>query len=180
MTVLLLRSATIYYWEVETILGSISLACTKHGLCWLSYASGESALRELEAWANKIFLKSQVQHDELALRETTKQLEEYFARRRKKFDLPLDLVGTAFQKRVWQALLEIPYGEVRTYKQIAQAIGAPKAVRAVGGANNKNKLPIFVPCHRVIGSNGSLVGYRSGLAIKRQLLDLEGYQPTIS
>lgn len=105
--------------------------------------------------------------------EAANQIQEYLAGRRTQFDVPLAPEGTAFQKQVWHALADIPYGQTRTYQQIAEAIGNPKAMRAVGGANNKNPLPIFIPCHRVIGVNGDLVGYAAGLKIKRFLLDLE-------
>ena len=101
------------------------------------------------------------------------QLTEYFSKKRKNFDLPISFNGTMFQKRVWEELLKIPYGETRTYKELAAAIGNPKAVRAVGGANNKNSLAIIVPCHRVIGSGGALVGYADGIEIKAKLLELE-------
>lgn len=106
--------------------------------------------------------------------ETARQLTEYFNGQRKTFDLPLRMVGTPFQVRVWKALQDIPYGETRTYKQIAEAIGNPKACRAVGGANNKNGLPVVVPCHRVIGTNGQLVGFAGGMEVKKYLLSLEG------
>lgn len=102
------------------------------------------------------------------------QLTEYFAGKRKVFDLPLEPHGTEFQKKVWQALREIPYGTTCSYGEIAAKIGNPKASRAVGGANNKNPIAIVVPCHRVIGANGSLVGYASGLQTKEALLKLEG------
>lgn len=102
-----------------------------------------------------------------------KQLQEYFKGKRKKFDLKLNISGTDFQKLVWNELLKIPYGETKTYQDIAIGINNPKAMRAVGGANNKNKIPIIIPCHRVIGKNGSLVGFDSGLKIKKQLLNLE-------
>ncbi len=105
--------------------------------------------------------------------EAVRQLREYFAGERRRFDLPLDMSGTEFQKRVWRALLEIPYGETRSYSHIAAAIGAPRAVRAVGAANGNNPIPIVVPCHRVIGASGRLVGYGGGLEMKRLLLDLE-------
>ena len=107
------------------------------------------------------------------LRETETQLKEYFAGKRKKFSVKLDFNGTAFQKNVWKALLTIPYGETRSYGDIAKQIGNVKAVRAVGGANNKNPISIIAPCHRVIGSNGKLVGYGGGLKTKAHLLDLE-------
>lgn len=101
------------------------------------------------------------------------QLAEYFAGKRKSFDLPLEMLGTDFQKKVWAALAEIPYGETRSYKDIAERIGNAKACRAVGGANNKNPISIIIPCHRVIGAGGSLVGYGGGLDNKTLLLELE-------
>jgi methylated-DNA-[protein]-cysteine S-methyltransferase len=108
------------------------------------------------------------------LAEAVKQLNEYFAREREVFSIPLRPAGTPFQLRVWKALEEIPYGHTRTYLDIARALGIPAAVRAVGAANGRNPLPIFVPCHRVIGSNGSLTGYGGGLEVKLELLRLEG------
>lgn len=102
-----------------------------------------------------------------------KQLSEYFAGQRKVFDLPLHPLGTPFQMAVWQALLTIPYGETRSYGEIAAAIGNPKACRAVGMACNKNPIWILIPCHRVVGSNRSLTGYAGGLDMKRALLELE-------
>lgn len=103
-----------------------------------------------------------------------KELDEYLKGVRKDFDLPLEPQGTEFQQKVWKALLEIPYGETRSYKDIAERIGNSKASRAVGLANNRNPISIFIPCHRVIGSNGKLVGYGGGLDIKERLLSLEG------
>jgi methylated-DNA-[protein]-cysteine S-methyltransferase len=101
------------------------------------------------------------------------EIEEYLSGKRVRFDLPVSPRGTDFQKRVWDALQHIPYGETRSYRQIAEQIGSPKAYRAVGMANNKNPIAILIPCHRVIGSDGSLVGYAAGLDIKRRLLVLE-------
>lgn len=107
------------------------------------------------------------------LYEAKRQLEEYFAGERREFDLPLQPEGTEFQKKVWAALTLIPYGETACYKDIAARIGNEKACRAVGMANNRNKIPIVIPCHRVIGADGSLVGYGGGLKIKEKLLELE-------
>ena len=101
------------------------------------------------------------------------QLDEYFAGKRKKFDMPLNPQGTAFQLSVWKALQAVPYGKTRSYKQIAQAIGNPKACRAVGLANNKNPIWIIIPCHRVIGADGALTGYGGGLRMKEKLLEIE-------
>jgi methylated-DNA-[protein]-cysteine S-methyltransferase len=110
--------------------------------------------------------------------ETERQLAEYFAGRRKAFDLTLDFAGTEFQKKVWRALLTIPFGETRTYAQIAKQVGDPKAVRAVGAANGRNPISIVAPCHRVIGSNGKLTGFAGGLGVKAHLLRLEGADAT--
>ena len=108
------------------------------------------------------------------IKETYEQLLKYFNGEIKEFSIPVKLEGTDFQKKVWAALQEIPYGKTCTYKQIAQNISRPKACRAVGLANNKNPVSIIVPCHRVIGSNGKLVGYGGGLDVKKTLLQLEG------
>jgi methylated-DNA-[protein]-cysteine S-methyltransferase len=107
------------------------------------------------------------------LLETLRQLRAYFGGSLREFDLPLDPAGTDFQKRVWLELLKIPYGETRSYSEVAIAVGSPKAVRAVGAANGANPIPIVVPCHRVIGSSGKLTGYGGGLELKKRLLDLE-------
>ena len=113
------------------------------------------------------------QLDESAFSDTVEQLDEYFRGTRYEFDVDLDLVGTAFQKKVWEALLTIPYGETRSYAEIASQIGAPGAFRAVGLANGHNPIGIIVPCHRVIVANGSLTGYGGGLDRKRMLLGME-------
>ena len=107
------------------------------------------------------------------LLETEQQLKNYFTGKQKKFSVKLDFTGTDFQKKVWDALLTIPFGETRSYGQIARQIGSPKAVRAVGAANGKNPISIIAPCHRVIGSNGKLTGFAGGLKAKECLLELE-------
>lgn len=114
-----------------------------------------------------------IQRDTPLLKETANQLVEYFQGKRVEFDLPIYPKGTEFMKQVWKALEDIPYGETKTYKQIAEKIKKPKAVRAVGMANHRNPIPIIIPCHRVIGSNGNLVGYALGLEMKQYLLNLE-------
>ena len=120
-----------------------------------------------------------VHHDDSphsVLQTAIRQLDEFFAGKRKTFDVPLALRGTAFQLEVWRALSKIPYGATRSYTQIAESIGRPAATRAVGAANGANPIPIIVPCHRVIGSNGSLTGFGGGIDVKRWLLDFEaGY-----
>lgn len=125
-------------------------------------------------WTMDRSLKGTVVEEETpVLRRTQKELEEYFSGERTRFTIPLAPKGTSFQQTVWQALLEIPYGETRTYRQIAERIGNPKACRAVGLANSRNPIWILVPCHRVIGKNGSLTGYAGGLDKKHFLLELE-------
>jgi len=119
-------------------------------------------------------LEEDTQHP--VLKETERQLLEYFAGQRRRFELELDFAGTDFQVRVWQALLTIPFGETRSYRDIALQIGQPTAVRAVGAANGRNPISIIAPCHRVIGSSGSLTGFAGGLAAKQFLLSLEGQQ----
>jgi methylated-DNA-[protein]-cysteine S-methyltransferase len=111
--------------------------------------------------------------DDDAFAEVRRQLDEYFAGARREFDLPLHAVGSEFEQRVWQALLEIPYGDTASYGEIARRVGAPDAARAVGVANARNPIAVIVPCHRVIGANGTLTGYGGGLERKRLLLDLE-------
>lgn len=149
---------------LRTPVGELELIEDGKGLCELSFC--HSARGEL------------IPEEETALlKEAKRQLNEYFSGERKKFDLPLSLSGTPFQIRDWQALLEIPYGETRSYGDIARAIGCPKGFRAVGMANRCNPIAIIIPCHRVIGSDGKLTGYagkNKALDIKEYLLKLEG------
>lgn len=109
--------------------------------------------------------------------EALEQLTGYLDRQREEFYLPLKPKGTAFQQKVWAELLKIPYGQTSSYKEVAEKIGNPKACRAIGMANNKNPIPIFIPCHRVIGKNGSLTGYAGGLELKNTLLNIEKFNP---
>lgn len=115
-----------------------------------------------------------LEEETVLVKETIKQLREYSAGKRKEFTLPLTLEGTPFQIKVWQELLKIPYGKTKSYQEIALAVNNPKASRAIGMANNRNRIMIVVPCHRVIGSNGKLVGYAGGLEMKEKLLKIEG------
>jgi len=141
-------------------IGTIKLTADENAIVSLSFISEEKSKIE-KARTNKI------------ITECKKQLKEYFAGKRKKFDVPLKLDGTEFQKKVWKQLLKIPYGKTASYGEIARKIKDPKAARAVGGANNKNKIAIIIPCHRVIGADGSLTGYAGGMDIKQWLLDHE-------
>jgi methylated-DNA-[protein]-cysteine S-methyltransferase len=138
-------------------------------------ASSEGLVRlEFHHRMQKFASVEKLIESESELRPYLRELDQYFAGERRKFTIPLDLRGTPFQLACWNALLEIPYGETRSYGEIARVIGHPQAFRAVGMANNRNPIAIVVPCHRVIGSSGSLCGYGGGLELKRKLLDLEG------
>ncbi|MEG1826951.1 MAG: methylated-DNA--[protein]-cysteine S-methyltransferase [Gordonibacter sp.] len=146
------------YFTYPMPLGRLTIGSDGQALCAIAFGEAQ--------------LSGEKRATELTNRAAN-QLQEYFAGKRRSFDLPLAPAGTDFQKLVWRALEEIPYGQTRSYSDIAHAIGNPKACRAVGGANNKNPLPIVVPCHRVIGANGTLVGYGGGTKIKTYLLNLE-------
>lgn len=162
------------YWTRTTLANNwnIALAATERGLCYL--ALPRDSVRGLKDWVSHHIDDCALQEDPLALEPYVQELNEYFSGLRQEFSGPVDLHGTPFQVAVWRALLGIPYGETRSYQDIARAIGRPKAVRAVGMANGANPVPIVVPCHRVIGKNGSLTGYSGGLDIKTQLLQQEG------
>lgn len=141
---------------------------------------GKIGIEENGEAITKVFIINKDVHQEVLdqnetdlLKESIKQLEEYFDGKRKTFDLPIAPQGTEFQKKVWNALKEIPFGETRSYGEIAKVIGNEKAARAVGMANNKNPIMIIIPCHRVIGANGKLVGYAGGIDVKERLLNLE-------
>ncbi|HEY4188648.1 MAG TPA: methylated-DNA--[protein]-cysteine S-methyltransferase [Polyangia bacterium] len=142
----------------------------------LRIVEDEGALRSLDTVKHRTFDTRPCGEpgQSALLKRCARQLEEYFAGARATFDLPLRLEGTAFQQRVWQALLTIPFGETRSYAEQARAIGRPTATRAVGAANGRNPISIIVPCHRVIGSDGSLTGYAGGEPTKRWLLTHEG------
>lgn len=152
--------------------GRLVLASLDDELClcdWNDMPSAKRNMRRLARYTNASF-KTETSS---VLEETKRQLDGYFAGKRKAFDIRLHLVGTGFQHEVWNALLNIPYGATKSYKEIAQSIGKPKAVRAVAGAIGANGISILVPCHRVIGSNNSLTGYAGGLEAKKNLLGIE-------
>lgn len=159
------------------------------GLLLLEEENGAITKLQLREAAGEVPVPGNAQRERLAkynqdLRETKllqsawQQLQEYFHGERREFDLPLCLKGTEFRRRVWAALRTIPYGEVRSYGQMAAMIGNPNASRAVGGANHHNPIMIIVPCHRVVGADGSLTGFGGGLPVKRYLLELEGIKST--
>ena len=151
-------------------LGRVILAATPKGICWLSFGDTE---REMEAGLRAEFPKAAVSRDDADLAPWLTELQRHFAGEQPHLDLPLDVRATAFQRRVWDALLAIPYGETRSYKQVAEAIGSPTAVRAVARACATNPVAVVVPCHRVIGSDGKLTGYAGGLHRKKKLLEVE-------
>ena len=148
------------FWRYETPIGLLGICEADGQITHILFEHEEDA-------AGYTSLETPV------LREAAAQLAAYFAGTRTAFDLPLSLCGTPFQTSVWTALTQIPFGQTRTYKDIATQIGNEKAPRAVGMANNRNKIPIVIPCHRVIGSNGKLVGYAGGMDTKKALLELE-------
>ena len=155
---------TLFYWRASSPVGPLFLAASTKGLVRL----------EFEARVQKVNPNTtQIKESRKVLAPYLEQLNEYFGGHRREFSFALDLRGTEFQLACWHALLEIPYGETRSYRDIAEAIGHPHAYRAVGMSNNRNPVAIVVPCHRVIASSGSLCGYGGGLDIKRKLLDLE-------
>jgi len=168
---------TLRCTNLQSAIGPLFLAASARGLVALEFDArlpGQQSIRpnprDLRG-ENKGF---EFEDSSDVLQPYVVELEEYFAGKRREFTFPLDLRGTDFQKACWQALLAIPYGETRTYADIARAVGKPNAFRAVGMANNRNPVAIVVPCHRVIASDGTLCGYGGGLDVKRKLLELEG------
>jgi methylated-DNA-[protein]-cysteine S-methyltransferase len=156
---------------MESPAGKLKLVASDKGLVAVLWQSDRPSRMRLGE------LAEDNQHP--VLLKVERQLGEYFAGKRKEFSLPLDMRGTAFQKNVWEALLAIPFGETRSYGQLAKQLGNPNATRAVGAANGRNPLPIIVPCHRVIGSSGKLTGFGGGLETKAQLLSLEQKDNTL-
>ena len=155
----------LYFKYMDSPVGQLQLVAHDHALVAVKWDNEDPKRLRLAS------LSEHVTHP--VLLKTEQQLREYFQGQRQVFDLPLDLDGTLFQQQVWQALQHIPYGQTRSYKEIAEQIGNVKAVRAVGAANGKNPISIIVPCHRVIGASGKLVGFAGGLDYKQTLLSLE-------
>ena len=158
------RHIAVLYEDIDSPVGRLRLIVSGQALVGIWFSQGRDAARGgsgISPGSSPV------------LARTREQLAEYFAGKRREFDLPLDLRGTAFQRSVWQRLLEIPYGETSTYGALARELGDPGAARAVGLANGSNPIPIVIPCHRVIGANGALTGFGGGLPIKAALLELE-------
>jgi methylated-DNA-[protein]-cysteine S-methyltransferase len=154
------------YCVVSTPIGGLLLAGDEEGLRWISFRDSSRAVEPAQDW----------QRTEDPFRDAIGQLQAYFAGERDSFDLALAPMGTPFQQEVWSLVRTIPYGETASYGELARRLGKPAASRAVGAANGANPIPIIIPCHRVIGADGSLTGFGGGLAIKRRLLALEAGQ----
>lgn len=153
------------YRSFSMPIGKLLLAGDETGIERLAFMETEG--REIPGW--------DWQKDELAFDEAARQLRDYFAGKLRAFDLVLSPSGTSFQQAVWKAVAAIPYGQKRTYAELAQQLGRPNAARAVGAANAANPIPIIIPCHRVVGSNGALTGYLGGIEMKQKLLHLEQF-----
>ena len=160
----------IYYSFFDfPILEKVFVATTERGVCMVDFLKSEKAfLKRL-----KKRFPGEIIRDDRKNKNVLNQLKKYLKGDLKRFDCKTDFKGTPFQKRVWSALAKIPYGQTRSYKEIAQSIGHPKAFRAVGNANGQNSIPLIIPCHRVIESNGGLGGFGHGIEVKRRLLDFE-------
>jgi methylated-DNA-[protein]-cysteine S-methyltransferase len=164
------KMETIYYSSFSSpFLRKVFVASTERGVCMVDFLKTEKVfLRRLkERFHGKIIW------DNRKNRNALNQLKKYMKGELQRFDCKLDLRGTLFQKKVWSVLVKIPYGQTRSYKEIAQAIGHPKAFRAVGNTNSQNSIPLIIPCHRVVESNGGLGGFGHGVKIKKRLLDFE-------
>jgi len=167
-----LEKMVIQISKMQTPLGPMFIGATEEGLCLLEFTDRrmlESEFRDLQVRLNAIILHGE---NEITNR-TKKELTEYFDGKRRTFDVPLHPQGTDFQKNVWKGLMDVPYGQTRSYQQQSEHLNKPKAIRAIASANGKNKIAIIIPCHRVIGKDGSLTGYGGGLERKKWLLDFE-------
>ncbi len=165
------------FMKFNSPVGPLFLAASKQGLVALEFDERLPSQQTIRPNPRDLRAESKslrFEESEHELSRYVRELEEYFADRRREFSFPLDLRGTDFQLACWRALLQIPYGETRSYADIARAVGRPQGFRAVGMANNRNPIAIVVPCHRVIASDGTLCGYGGGLDVKRKLLELEG------
>ncbi|WP_067929329.1 methylated-DNA--[protein]-cysteine S-methyltransferase [Alicyclobacillus shizuokensis] len=168
--------SNVVYWDtLQHRDWTFHLAATEKGLCRITLPN--ETLATLKRWLTTHVPDAALVHDERKLATYRTQIEQYLTGRRQKFSFPLVLTGTPFQVQVWRALLAIPFGTTWSYSELAVKIGRPTAVRAVAAANRANPIPIVIPCHRVIGKNGSLTGYRGGTDMKAKLLRLESITP---
>lgn len=157
---------------IQTPLGEMIACAIDQGICLLEFTDRKNFEKQLMS-LSKTLKAELVEKDHIYFQQLEQELKEYFDGNRSKFDVPLFTTGTEFQEKVWQLLREIPMGETRTYKQQSELLGNPKAIRAVGRVNGINKIAILIPCHRVMGSSGELVGYAGGIWRKQKLLELE-------
>ncbi|HHW36286.1 MAG TPA: methylated-DNA--[protein]-cysteine S-methyltransferase [Bacillales bacterium] len=165
----------IFYTEMDSPIGPLTIIGTKeNGLCNIEFGSIEDVEDRLMAWLKKYLPDGELHYSDQELLPVVQALDDYFkGDQQKNFDLPIELHGTPFQKKVWNELLNIEYGSTKSYKDIADAIDSPKAVRAIGTAIGRNPVPIIIPCHRVINANGKLGGFTGGLDKKLKLLEIE-------
>jgi methylated-DNA-[protein]-cysteine S-methyltransferase len=163
---------TIYQKTIQTPLGEMIACAVDKGICLLEFTDRKDVEKQFRS-LSKALNAEIVAEEHIHFKQLEDELKEYFEGNREQFHIPLYTTGTEFQEKVWQLLREIPMGETRTYKQQSEFLGNPKAIRAVGTANGINKIAILIPCHRVIGSNGDLVGYAGGIWRKQKLLELE-------
>ena len=166
------KVATIYVSEITTPLGAMLAGTTARGVCLLEFTNRirlEKEFSDLQKMLNAVMLPGKNQYSN----QLEKELSEYFAGKRKTFSVPLDMPGSEFSQSVWKTLLDIPYGKTCSYKEQAERMNNPKAIRAIAATNGRNRLAIIVPCHRVIGSDGSMTGYAAGVERKKWLLNFE-------
>jgi methylated-DNA-[protein]-cysteine S-methyltransferase len=162
----------VAYGELPSRIGVLRVAATEKGVCKI--ALGTETAESVMAWLGRyIHPEALAEEESAAVTQAIQQITEYLDGRRRAFELPLDVRGTDFQRTVWAAVAAVPYGQTRSYADIAVIIGKPSATRAVGAANGANPLPLVIPCHRLVGKDGSLTGYGGGLDVKRLLLDME-------
>ncbi|NAW50371.1 methylated-DNA--[protein]-cysteine S-methyltransferase [Elizabethkingia argentiflava] len=162
----------IYQKTIKTPLGDMIVCAVNKGICLLEFMDQKNLEKQLRSLSKKLNAEI-VEREHLHFKQLEEELKGYFDGKKFHFDVPIFTTGTEFQEKVWSLLREIPMGEIRTYKQQSELLGNSKAIRAVGTANGINKIAILIPCHRVIGSNGELVGYAGGIWRKQKLLELE-------
>lgn len=169
---LALKLMTIHQKSIQTPLGEMVACAIDEGICLLEFTDRKNIEKQFKSLSKNLNAEI-VEKEHPHFIQLESELKEYFKGKRTQFHVPLYIIGTDFQQKVWQLLREIPMGEIRTYKQQSELLGNLKAIRAVGTANGINKIAILIPCHRVIGSNGELVGYAGGIWRKQKLLELE-------
>lgn len=168
----------IYIHQINSPLGLLTVGATDKGICLLEFDDEQRIAKHLAQFNKREEVELITAKSDL-ITQAEEQLKAYFDGERKEFDLPLDMVGTDFQLKVWKELLKVPYGITRSYKEQAIAVGDLKAIRAVATTNGENRISILIPCHRIIGADGSLTGYGGGIWRKQKLLELETNQTTL-